>query len=204
MKKITYLIIGVVLLGSMVKLRAQTSLSASFAKSYEYEAKQNYNEAAKVLKDVYDKNSYETNLRLGWLLYKAGMHKESLLYYKVATELMPYSIEAKLGYVYPASALGNTNELVVQYTRILEIDPQNTTANYWMGMIHYNKKEYASAFKYFEKIVNLYPVNYEGLLMFGWTNLRLGKTREAKILFNKVMLLYPSDKSALEGLELIK
>ena len=204
MKKIAYLIIGVLLFVGINGLQAQSSLSAAFAKSYEYEAKQNYNEAAKVIKEVYDKASYETNLRLGWLYYKAGMHKESLLYYKIATELMPYSVEAKLGYIYPVSALGNTNELITQYTKILEIDPQNTTANYWMGMIHYNKKEYALSFKYFEKIVNLYPVNYEGLLMFGWVNLRLGKTREAKILFNKVMLLYPSDKSALEGLELIK
>ncbi|MES2132295.1 MAG: tetratricopeptide repeat protein [Bacteroidota bacterium] len=204
MKKIAYLIIGAMLFVGISKLHAQSSLSAAFAKSYEYEAKQNYNEAAKVIKEVYDKGSYESNLRLGWLYYKGGMYKESLLYYKIATELMPYSVEAKLGYVYPASALGNTNELITQYTKILEIDPQNTTANYWMGIIHYNKKEYALAFKYFEKIVNLYPVNYEGLLMFGWVNLRLGKTREAKILFNKVMLLYPSDKSALEGLELIK
>ena len=31
-----------------------------------------------------------------------------------------------------------------------------------------------------------------------------GKTREAKILFNKVLLWSPGDKSALEGLKLLK
>jgi len=40
--------------------------------------------------------------------------------------------------------------------------------------------------------------------MFAWTNLKLGKTREAQVLFNKVLMLSPDDKSALEGLSLIK
>jgi hypothetical protein len=40
--------------------------------------------------------------------------------------------------------------------------------------------------------------------MFAWTNYMLGKTREAKILFNKVLLISPNDISATEGLGLIK
>jgi hypothetical protein len=40
--------------------------------------------------------------------------------------------------------------------------------------------------------------------MFAWTNLKLGKTREAKILFNKTLLYNPDDASAKEGLGLIK
>lgn len=191
-------------LSAAISAKAQSNLSASFSKSYEYEVKADYANAAKALKDNYDKSSYEENLRLGWLCYKAALYKESEGYYKVATELMPYSIEAKLGYVYPASALGNTNELVAQYNKILEIDPQNTTANYWLGAIYYNKKEYTQAYKYFEKVVNLYPFGYDGLLMYAWVNLKLGKVREAKVLFGKVLLMYPTDKSALEGLSYIK
>lgn len=181
--------------------KAQTALTTAFSKSYAHEAKLNYPEAIHVLKESYDRSSYETNLRLGWLHYKAGMHKESMAHYKIAAALMPYAIEAKLGCTWPAAALGNTAELILQYDQVLGIDPQNTTANYWRGMIHYEKKEYALAFKRFEKLVNLYPFGHDGLLMFAWTNLRLGKTREALVLFNKVLLLDPSDKSALEGLE---
>jgi hypothetical protein len=40
--------------------------------------------------------------------------------------------------------------------------------------------------------------------MLAWTNFKLGKTREAKILFNKALLYYPEDSSAKEGLALIK
>lgn len=201
MKK--YQMISLFFLLLLLQGKAQNALSAAFARSYGHEAKLNYPEAINVLKEVYDRSSYETNLRLGWLYYKSAMHKESLGYYKIAASLMPYAIEAKLGCTYPAAALGNTAELISQYDQVLNIDPQNTTANYWRGMIHYDKKEYAQAFKYFERLVNLYPFGHDGLLMFAWTNLRLGKTREALVLFSKVLLVDPTDKSALEGLELM-
>lgn len=199
MKK--HLVISLFLLLLLLPGKAQTALPAAFAKSYAHEAKLNYPEAISALKEVYDRSSYEINLRMGWLYYKAAMHKESMGYYKIAASLMPYAVEAKLGCTYPAAALGNTAELISQYNQVLDIDPQNTTANYWRGMIHYEKKEYPQAFKYFEKLVNLYPFGHDGLLMFAWTNLRMGKTREALVLFNKVLLSNPSDKSALEGLE---
>jgi TolA-binding protein len=73
-----------------------------------------------------------------------------------------------------------------------------------MGLIEYNNKRYTGAYKYFEKVVNLYPFGYDALLMFAWANFQLGKTREAKVLFQKVILISPGDKSALEGLSLIK
>ena len=40
--------------------------------------------------------------------------------------------------------------------------------------------------------------------MLALTNLKLGKTREAKVLFNKALLYSPGDTSAKEGLSLIK
>ncbi len=183
---------------------AQDKVTAAFATSLEWETGGDYTKAIASLIDVYDDQSYEINLRLGWLHYEALKNIESVSYYEKAIKLKPYSLEAKLGYVYPASALGNWNAVVEQYRKILEIDPQNTTANYRMGYIEYTNKRYSNAYKYFEKLVNLYPFGYDGLLMFAWTNFQLGKTREAKVLFNKVLMYSPNDKSALEGLSYIK
>lgn len=176
----------------------------AFNKSYELEYKGEYVKAAEAIKKVYNEKSYEINLRAGWVHYRAGLYTESQNYYQKAIALKPYSIEAKFGYVYPAAALGNMDQVVAQYNKILEIDPQNTRANYFMGLIYYNKKDFQSAYKYFEKVVNLYPFGYDALLMYAWTNYQLGKTREAKVLFNKVLLLSPNDMSATEGLSLIK
>ena len=117
---------------------------------------------------------------------------------------MPMSIEAKLGFCLPASALGNWEQIKTQYIEILKIDDKNYTANYRMGMILYGKQKYTEAFKYFEKIANLYPFDYDALLMYAWEHYRLQKPREAKVLFNKVLLNKPGDTSALEGLSLVK
>ncbi len=186
-------------------LFAQNDIVAeAFAQSYKYEYKADYTKAISSVKGVYSDKSYEINLRLGWLHYEAGLFSESQTYYQKALALMPYSIEAKLGFIYPASALGNWEQVISQYKKILETDPQNTTANYRLGMIYYGKKDYQTAFKHFEKVINLYPFGYDSLIMYAWTNYFLGKTKEAKVLFNKVLLVSPSDASALEGLGLIK
>ena len=179
-------------------------IAEAFSQSYVFESKADYSKAISAVKGVYNDKSYEINLRLGWLHYEAGLFTEALAFYQKAIDLRPYSIEAKLGYVYPAAALGNWDQVTTQYKKILETDPQNTTANYRLGLIYFGKKDYQNAFKNFEKLVNLYPFGYDGLLYLGWTDYYLGQTKEAKVLFGKVLLVSPGDKSALEGLGLIK
>lgn len=179
-------------------------IQKAFGESYTYEYAGEYSKAIQALKNVYSETSYEINLRLGWLTYMAGFFTESASYYQKAIDLKPLSIEAKYGYVYPASALGNWELVKKQYLDILKIDAQNTQAHYRLGSIYYGNEDYTSALKHFESIVNLYPFDYDGLLMYGWTNLKLGKLREAEVLFNKVLMNRPGDKSALEGLGLIK
>ncbi len=176
----------------------------AFYNSYTLEYKGEYLKAAEALKKGYDEKSYEINIRSGWVNYEAALYTESQKFYQKAIDLQPNSIEAKLGYIYPAAALGNKNQVTAQYIDILKIDPQNSSANYQLGLIYYYKKDNKAAFKYFEKVVSLYPFGYDALLMFAWTNFQLGRTIEATDLFNKVLLLAPSDKSALEGLSLIK
>jgi tetratricopeptide (TPR) repeat protein len=181
-----------------------TKLISAFSDSYTKEKATKYQEAVNALKTVYDAGSYELNLRLGWLTYLQGQFTESLAYYTKATELMPYAIEPRLGLVLPASSLGNWDMVIAQYTKILDIDSNNTIALYRLGLIVFDKKDYKKAYTYFEKVVNLYPFDYQSILMLGWTNYKLGKIREAKILFNKALLYYPEDASAKEGLTLVK
>jgi tetratricopeptide (TPR) repeat protein len=117
---------------------------------------------------------------------------------------MPYSEEAKFGLILPKAAIGKWDEVIALYQKILANSSNNTVACYRLGLIYYGKKDYDQAYKYFEKVVNLYPFDYDGLIMFAWTNFQMGKLREAKVLFNKVLLFSPEDKSANEGLKLIK
>lgn len=175
-----------------------------FSESYSLEAVGNYAKAIEEIESIYDENSYEINLRLGWLYYNLGNYFESKNKYLKAVGLMPYSIEAKLGYVLPLSAMGTWNDVIKMYEKILEIDPQNTLVNYRMGAIYYERKEYEKALTYCEKTVNLYPFDYDSVVLLGWINYQMGNLREAKVLFQKSMLIKPNNQSAEYGLSLIK
>jgi len=176
----------------------------AFTRSYSFELEENYEDAVKEMKKVYNENSYEINLRLGWLTYSSGSYLESADYYQKAIDLKPYALEPRFGYIYPASATGNWSQVEEQYNRILAVDPMNTQANYWLGIIFYNREQYDVALKYFEKVVNLYPFDYDSTIMFAWTHLKMGNLREAKLLFQQALLINPGDESATEGLNHIQ
>lgn len=173
----------------------------AFQNSYLSEASGDYPDAIMVLQSIYDENSYELNLRLGYLCYLAGRYTESVSYYNAAIRLMPYAIEPRLGFAMPAAAMGNYTQVLAQYEKILEISPNNSLVLHRMGLIYYGRKEYTHAEKHFEKVVNLYPFDYDALTMLAWTKLYLNKTREAKALFRKAVLNTPNGATATEGLE---
>jgi len=207
MDTLTKCFLSVIIFSTMhVSVQAQNekALQDAFASSYISEYAGDYTKAIDAVKKVYTEKSYDINLRLGWLYYMVGNFTESQSFYQKAIAAMPYSIEAKLGLINPASYLGNWDLIITQYKDILKIDPKNSTVNYKLGLIYYERADFTSAHKCFEQVVNLYPFDYYGTLYLGWTNFKLGKTREAKILFNKVLLIQPNDASALEGLSLIK
>jgi tetratricopeptide (TPR) repeat protein len=179
-------------------------LEAAFSSSYASESKKDYVQSIHALKAVYSEKSYEINLRLGWLHYNAALYLEGQNYYAEAIKLRPNSIEAKMGYVLPASALGNWDNVLAQYMDILKIDAQNSVVNYRVGMIYYNRKDYTNAEKYFDKVVTIYPFSYDGVIMLALAKLKLKKTVDAKVLFNNALLLSPGDVLAKEGLSLIE
>lgn len=183
---------------------SQADLEAAFAKSYSLEKNSDFSAAINVLKKVNNESSYEINLRLGWLSYNAGLLNESVIFYNKAQKLKPYSEEVRFGLILPLSALGKWNDVIKVYDEILSVSPNNTVALYRLGLVYYGRKEYSKANTLFSKVVDLYPFGYDGLLMLGWTSYFLGNTGQAKVLFNKVNLYNPGDKSAIEGLGLIK
>lgn len=182
----------------------QETLEKAFAKSYELEKAGDFSAAADAIKKVFDEESYEMNLRLGWLNYNAGLFDESVIFYTNAQKLKPYSEEARFGLILPKAALGNWNDVIALYQQILELSPNNSVALYRLGLVYYGQKKYSKAEPLFKKVVDLYPFGYDGLLMLGWTSYFMGNYNQAKVLFNKVKLYSPNDKSANEGLNLIK
>ena len=181
-----------------------TTVKKAFESSYVFEKAANFAGAIAKIKTVYDETSYEINLRLGYLYYESIKYRESENYYKKAIALKPNSIEAKLGIALPLYALASWDTLKLQYEAILKIDPNNSTANYRMGMIYYYKPDYNTALTYFQKVNDAYPFDYDSSIMMAWTMLKLKKTTEAKTYFNTALLIRPNDPAALSGLKEVK
>ncbi|MPL89368.1 hypothetical protein SDC9_35402 [bioreactor metagenome] len=192
------------IMAMIISAQNQAIWQQVFYKSYEAEKTGKYTIAINELKKVYKTDNYFVNIRMGWLHYLSRQHAEAEKYYLNAIRLKPYSIEARFGIVKPYSATEQWEKVKQQYHQILKIDPQNTIANYWLGVIYYNRKDYLNAVKLFEKVVNLYPLDYDSVIMLAWTKLNLGKQAEASILFNHAITLRPNDESATSGLKLIK
>lgn len=198
-------LLAVMISASMgIEAQETTNHVTNFSNSYKLEYNRDYVKAAAEIKKIYDEDNYEQNLRLGWLDYLAGFYKESAEYYKRAMTILPLSIEARLGYAAPLYAMGNTDAVIDVYKEILKIDSENYYGNYRIGVVYYELARYAEGQKHFEKLLNHYPFEYDVIIMSAWNFYRLGKLREAKVLFNKALLNRPGDSSALEGLGLIK
>ncbi len=205
LKKTVLIIVAVIGISFFLQGKShEPGLIKAFSDSYSAEKKSNYNEAIQCLQKVYSDKSYQINLRLGWLYFSAKEYTKSLNYYSKAVELNPKSIEARLGYLKPATTLEMWDKVLEKYKEILKLDPNNTYAGYWTGMIYYNRGKFDSALKHFENVVNLYPFDADANLMAGWCNLKLGKKEEAKRFFQETLLIKPDNASALEGLKYVK
>lgn len=202
LKKI-FVVTGFLLLAATLDAQNITELQAAFSKSYIAENQKNYEVAIGEMRNIYQKEDYISNIRLGWLNYLSKNYGESITYYMKAISLKPYAIEARLGCVKPLSAIENWEKVKEQYQEILKVDPLNTTANYWLGVIYYNRKDYKSATALFEKVVNLYPLDYDSVIMLAWSKINNNSHTDAKLLFQQALIIRPNDASALNGLQII-
>ena len=204
LKKTMLVFIATMMFRFAASAQSFEQVQKTFKDSYAAEFKGDYTGAIANLQKVYKADSYEFNLRLGWLHYSAKKYTASMEYYQKASDLKKFSVEARLGYVTPANAAKQYDKAYLKYEEILKIDPYNSVANYWVGVNYYTVKKFDIAEKYFELVINIYPFDYDGNHMLGWTYLNLGKNGEAKILFQKALLSRPDDVSAKEGLSKCK
>ncbi|MCX8056796.1 MAG: tetratricopeptide repeat protein [Ignavibacteria bacterium] len=213
MKKWFYLLstililIGSVVLNRVLFSQEYDSKIKAFNNSINLAEKGNYQKAIDELLNVYSKNSddYLINLRLGYLYYLQKKYDQSINYYKKAFDLSKEnSIEALLGLTLPLAGQEKWTEVEKIYHKILGYDKNNYTANLRLGQIYFNRKEYSKAENYLKNVYNFYPSDYETNLYLGWTYFYLNKKDEARKHFINTLMVSENDKSALEGLKLVK
>ncbi|QJD96306.1 tetratricopeptide repeat protein [Mucilaginibacter robiniae] len=199
LKPIVGLTLGLCL-AIQVHAQSAAAMQKAYQNSYANEYKKNYIAAINDIKPFYSDNDYETNLRLGWLYFLNKNYTASETYYARAVALRPNAVEAKFGYIKPLALLQSNERVLAQYNAILKIDPQNTQANYWTGYIYYTRKQYDTAIRYFTRLITLYPFDYDGNQMLGWSYLMAGNKANARVYFEKALLIKPEDASCTDGL----
>jgi len=199
MKKIIILLFIAVNLN----LSAQNNSIEAFKKSYTYESDKEYTKAIKVLEDIPHQTSYAANLRLGWLYYLNGEYIKSKSHYTKSISLSSNSIEARIGLVYPLSAMNSWDDVINVYDAILSIDANHTSSHYQLAYIYFVRKKYLEAEKHLKHIINLYPFDYDSNALLGTVYVKLGKIKEAKKHYTIALEYNPTDteiEKIVEGL----
>ena len=203
MKKLT-LAISFTLIAFMGKAQEiSEKQTAAFEASYAAETGKEYDKAISALKAnyVYNEKSYEINLRLGWLYYEKGDNANSEVFYKLACIINPGSIEALIGYANPVAAAQNWSALFETYQKVLTLDPNHAYVNYRIALMYYYRKDYANAEKHLKKVLNLYPFDFDSLLLMAQTKVVSGKVSEAKSYYLRAQLYSPSNADIKKALE---
>lgn len=200
------LTLTITLLFTIISSHAQNNeLLKAFEQSYSNEKNKYYSKAANDLELIYltYMSNFEINIRLGWLRYSSGDHKESEKYYSVAMGLKPLALEAIYGSILPLLEQRNYNKVLKLAEKALSISPNDSKAEYFIGVVHYYKKNYLKSEKYLEKAINKYPFDLDINLMLGWTKFALGKKNEAKLLFQIAQRKSPQNQRVITAIELI-
>lgn len=178
----------------------------NFNASITLENKKEYKKAIDELLKIYDaeKNDYLINLRLGWLSYMLKDYTKSKEYYQSAIGINKKSVEAMLGLTLPLSALNEWDAVRQAYKDILQIDPNNYTANLRLGQGYLYLQDYRSALKHLEKVKTMFPSDYETNTSLSWVYYYLGKKTEARDLFINTLMISPGDTLAQKGYNLVK
>ncbi len=181
---------------------AQTNSYETFSKSYAYENTREFQKAIQVLSTL-PESSYSVQLRLGWLHYLNADYIKSKLHYNKAISINKKSIEARLGLIYPLTALSSWDEVIKTYNAILEIDINHSSSHYQLAYIYYVRKMYTQAEAHLKKVLEMYPFDYNSNALLGSVYVKQGKIKEAKYHYTRAMEYNPMDadiKAIINGL----
>lgn len=136
-------------------------IRSSYLKSYDYEQMEKYSEAIKVLTPLINKypKGYTLNLRFGWLFYLNKNYNDAIKYYKKASLISPYSLDARLGLVRVYLETHSFEKAQTVAYEILKIDHYNYYANIYVTQALIAQEKYDIATQITNKMLAIYPTD---------------------------------------------
>ena len=186
-----------------VQAAADPTTAKAYQQSYELEAKGEFAEAIKALKqvDAKEKTSYFFLLRYAWLHRCGQRYRVSAMYYRMAAQKIPHSIEALQGKLQSEVVRGKWDDVTKTALDLLRLDPKSYTGRFNLAQAYYFLERFPIAERLYLSIIRDYPGDLSARSGLGWSQLKQGRTAEAVRSFRTILQVCPSHALAKKGLE---
>ena len=191
--------IVILLIFSLSLWANSTFIKQAYYDSYNYEKMQNYADAIKSLKVVYEKypKAYTPNFRLGWLFYLNKNYADAIKHYQVAISVVASSAEAKLGLIQVYQAMGKHDDAKRLIYDILQNDVYNYFANAYLVSSLNATQEYKQSLKIIYKMLAFYPTDVYFLEKLAQVYVYQKKASLSKDVYENIIILDPSNTKAI-------
>ncbi|MBI9030870.1 hypothetical protein JEZ13_02535 [bacterium] len=192
MKKVVLLII---ILSLYLTIFATTKVDELVEKSYEYENAGNYQQALTNMFAVIHLAPSDAyyNLRMGWLYYTLYNYTDALNYYTISYDI-DQNFESLEGIVTCHYMLGDWDKTIEYGKKVLNITPKSYLTLAKLGYSYYEKTDWANASHYYGKANEIYSYNISCLGYYLSSLVKNNQVKEAKLVFQKLKKLNPSNE----------
>ncbi len=194
----------VVLAPALARSDTAADVADLYRQSYRLEAQGKSAQAADTMKKVSARAgaSYFVDARSAWLEYLAGRYADSERAYRKAVADKPQAIEPKLGLTLPLLAQHKWRELELACRDVLKLDPKNAVARARLAHAYYSRGNYPDSATIYRGLVADYPADLDHQTGLGWALARMGRGRDAKVIFAAVLAVSPDNPNARQGMAL--
>ncbi len=137
---------------------------------------------------------------IGVANYKRGINEKALEMFKKAISLNPSYLRALVSLALFYKEKSMWNESIVQYQRILEIQPNDPASLLHMGICHFQKGSPKEAIGVFKTATAIYPAFFEAHYNLGVVYYTMNDFAASKIEFLKTLEIEPSYQPAKDFL----
>ncbi len=185
----------VIILSISLVVIAGTKVDELVEKSYEYENNGDYQQALTnmfAVTHLAPSDAYY-NLRTGWLYYSLYNYTDALKYYSISYSI-DQNFESLEGIVLTNYMLGNWQETIDNGMKVIKFNPKSFLTLAKIAYSYYALEDWTKAALYYEQACDIYSYNISCLGYYLSSLVKSDQTSKAKIVFQKLKKLNPSNE----------
>ena len=168
---------------------------------FAYKAVKKYNDAIFCFKNAVniEPQYFEAHMQLAEI-FNFLDDEIAVVHYENALELEPDNKLALFGKAWFYHKQKEWDQAIESYYNLLDVDYTHADANYNLGSIHLELKNYDMARNHFADVISTYSEHYKAYYAKGHCNEVLGNVKQAEVDYKRAIEIYPGYKNALEAL----